>query len=156
MEPSLFGKSSSHGKDTDASRDFGCDPWSIDQPHPPYLARALASAWGAIYEGVTFCTMSQFLTLGNQWQDLEILIFCYKRIWWKIRSHTRTSSGQVSSWSICPFKRYRRNTGFHEPETDSRHLISVSAPWGPVFQRYPLNGPIEQNETWTQGFQHVV
>ena len=37
----------------------------------------------------------------------------------KIRWYTRTSCGQVSSWSICPFKRYRQKTGPREPETDS-------------------------------------
>ena len=39
----------------------------------------------------------------------------------KNRSHAETSSAKVSSWSVSPFKRYRRKTGPHEAETDSRH-----------------------------------
>ena len=30
-------------------------------------------------------------------------------------------------------------------------LLSVSASQGPVFRRYLLNGPIDQDETWAQG-----
>ena len=32
-----------------------------------------------------------------------------------------------------------------------QRLPSVSVSRGPVFRRYRLNGPIDQNETWPQG-----
>ena len=64
MEPVLFRQSSSRAKAKDASRDLGCDSWSMHQPRPPYQIGALVSAGGAIYEGVTRCAMPQFLTLG--------------------------------------------------------------------------------------------
>ena len=62
MEPALFRKCSSRAKDTKASRDLGYDSWFIDQPRPPYQTGAPASAGGAIYEGVAYFAISQFLT----------------------------------------------------------------------------------------------
>ena len=51
-------------------------------------------------------------------------------------------------------KGYRRKTGLRKAETNgscNQMLLSVSASRGPVFQRYPLNGMIDHNETWAQG-----
>ena len=85
MEPALFRQTSSCAKVMDASQDLGCDPWSIGQPCPPYQTGALASAGGAIYEGVAYFAMSQFLTLGSNGNTLKLIFFCYKSILWKIR-----------------------------------------------------------------------
>ena len=63
MEPTLFRQSGSRAKATDANRNLGCDPWSIQQSRPPYHTGALASARVSIYEGVAYCVMSQILTL---------------------------------------------------------------------------------------------
>ena len=71
MEPALFGQTSSRAKVADASRDLDCDARSIHQPRPPYQTGALASAGGAIYEGVAYCAMSQFLTLGANGKTLK-------------------------------------------------------------------------------------
>ena len=60
------------------------------------------------------------LNITSQWQDPEILDFCYKSILRKIRLHAETSCAQVLVWSIRPFKRCRRKTGPRETETDSK------------------------------------
>ena len=84
MDPAPLRQSSSRAKVTDASRDLGCDPWSIHQPRPPYQTGALSSAGGAIYEGVAYFAMSQFLTLGAKGKTLKFGFFCNKSILWKI------------------------------------------------------------------------
>ena len=83
MELALLRQSSSHAKVMDAIRDLGCDLWSIHQTHPPYQTGVLASAGGAIYEGVTYSAISQLFNIFNircQWQDTEILIVCGKSV----------------------------------------------------------------------------
>ena len=56
--------------------------------------------------------------------------FLLKSILWKIRSLTETHCVQVLSWSIYPFKRYRRKTGPREAETDSTGVhITYLSPW---------------------------
>ena len=74
MEPALFRQSSFLAEASDASRDLSCDPRSIDQPRPPYQTGARASAGGAIYEGVAYFAMSQFLTLGANDNTLKLLL----------------------------------------------------------------------------------
>ena len=59
------------------------------------------------------------LTITSQWQDPEILIFCFESILQKNRSHAETPSVQLSFRSIRPFKGYSRKTGPREAETDS-------------------------------------
>ena len=71
MEPALFRQSSSLAKVTDASYDLSCDPRSNHQPRPSYQTGALASAGGAIYEGVAYFAMPQFLTLGANGKTLK-------------------------------------------------------------------------------------
>ena len=44
-------------------------------PRPPYLTGALASAGGTIYEGLAYCTMSQFLTLCANGKTLKFSFF---------------------------------------------------------------------------------
>ena len=80
MEPTLFIQSSSCAKVTDASRDLGCNPWSIHQPLPSYQTGALASAGAVIYEGVAYCAMSQFLTLRANGRTLTFW-FCVIRVY---------------------------------------------------------------------------
>ena len=75
MEPGLLRQNSSRANVTDASRDLGCDPWSIHQPRPPYLAGTLASAGGSIYVGVAYCAMSQFVTLAANSMTLKFWFF---------------------------------------------------------------------------------
>ena len=58
-------------KVTDDSCDLGCDQGSIRQPRQPYQTGALTSAGGAIYEGVAYCTMWQFLILGASGKTLK-------------------------------------------------------------------------------------
>ena len=53
------------------SRDLRCDLQSIHQPRPPYQTGALASAGGAVYEGVAYFAMSQCLTLGVNGKTLK-------------------------------------------------------------------------------------
>ena len=59
----------------------------------------------------------------SQWRDPEIWIFCYKSILRKIRSHAETSCVRVLLLSIGPFTEYRRKTGPHEAETNSRRAL---------------------------------
>ena len=84
MEIALFRQSNSRAYVTDASRDLGCDPWSIHQPCPPYQTGALASAGGAIYEGVPYCDMSKFLTLGAKCKTLEFRFFVIRLYYEKL------------------------------------------------------------------------
>ena len=60
------------------------------------------------------------LNITRQWQDPDILIFCYNSTLRKNRSYAETPCAQVSFWSIRLFKSYRRKTGPREAETDSR------------------------------------
>ena len=123
MEPAVVRQSSSCAKVKDASHDLVCDPWSIQSALLPYQTGALASAGGAIYEGMAYCTMSQFFTLAANVESLKFrFFFCYKSKLWNIRSHAETPCAQVSSWSVCPFKRYRRKAGPREAETDSSRV----------------------------------
>ena len=78
MEQVLFRQSSSRAKVTDPSRDLGCDPWSIHQPRPPNQTGALASAGGNIYERVTYCATSQFLTLGVNGHAMKFWFFAIR------------------------------------------------------------------------------
>ena len=76
MEPALFRQSSFRAKITDASRDLGCDPWSIHQPRPPYQTGALAPAGGGgQIRMVFFCTMPQFVTLGANGKAIKFWLF---------------------------------------------------------------------------------
>ena len=75
MEPVLLRQSSPRAKVADASRIELCYPWFIHQPRPPYQTGAMASAGGAIHEGVAYCAMSQFLTLGANGRTLDFRLF---------------------------------------------------------------------------------
>ena len=66
------------------------------------------------------------LNITSQWQDPEILIFCYKSILRKIRSHAENPYVQVLFWSMRPLKGYRRKTGPHEAENDSRYWPDIA------------------------------
>ena len=72
--------------------------------------------------------------ITRQWQDIEVLIFCYKSILQKI-GHMLKWYGQVSFWSYRQFKGYRRQTGPRESETDSSWLNTwhnVTLTWGQI------------------------
>ena len=59
--------------------------------------------------------------------------FCYKSILWIIRSHSGTPCAQVLSWSISPFKTYRRKMDPREAETDSsQRVANIYRPPPPV------------------------
>ena len=107
MEPALFTQSSSRAKVTGASHDLVCDPWSIHQPFPPFQTMALGSAVGVHIQRCGLLRHAAIFNITSQWQDPEILIYCYNSIWWKIGPHVETPCAQVSFWSTCPFKRYR-------------------------------------------------
>ena len=81
----------------------------------------------------------------------QLLLFRYmtrralllKHFWWKIESNL---SIPYCSWDIISVKTCSPVLS----ATDS-YLLSVSASRGPVFQRYLLNGQIDQDETLAQG-----
>ena len=85
------------------------------------------------------------LNIMSHRQDPEILIFCHKSIWRKIRSHAETPCAQVSLKTIRLFKGYPRKTGPREAETDSR--------WGQS-SKQELNGWFGWLATKLTGYLH--
>ena len=68
----------------------------------------------------------RIFNISSQWQDPEILVFCYKRILRRIRSHAETPCVQVSARSICQFNKYRQKIGPREAEADSRRFTEIN------------------------------
>ena len=60
------------------------------------------------------------LNITSQWQDFEILIFCYKSIVRKIRSHAETPLLKFRSYLSDRLRDIAEGPG--EAETDSTYL----------------------------------
>ena len=63
--------------------------------------------------------------------SLPILQYFTKEYFTKNRSHAETPCTKVSSWSIRPFRKYRRKTDPRGAETDSKLGSRVTLPKGP-------------------------
>ena len=97
--------------------------WWMDRGSQPKSRLASVTfAW----EMLCLNRAGSMLNITSQRQDPEILIFCYKSIPRKIRSHAQTPCAQVSFWSIRPSKGYCRKTRPREAETDSSWRTSVN------------------------------